>query len=169
MGFFKKQAPDTAEIARLKAEIAAMGARLDASDASKHELGTRVQGLVTRLDTPIAPPPSGPPPARPASVSPAELDVVRAQIQRLNDRLDTIDTRVTSISTELANQLSELSGDIDAMGDGQPPTEQAVGQIRDAQTRLANEQARYQIAFRQDLADLADRLVSDTKRSPPRS
>ena len=31
-------------------------------------------------------------------------------------------------------------------------------EMRDAQVKLANEQARYQIAFRQDIADLAERL-----------
>ena len=33
-----------------------------------------------------------------------------------------------------------------------------VTEMRDAQVKLANEQARYQIAFREDLADLAERL-----------
>ena len=36
--------------------------------------------------------------------------------------------------------------------------EQLLAPIRDAQARLANEQARYQIAFREDLAEIADRL-----------
>ena len=49
-------------------------------------------------------------------------------------------------------------GDIEAMGDRTPPSDDVVDELRDAQTRLAGEQARYQIAFRQDLAELADRL-----------
>ena len=64
----------------------------------------------------------------------------------------------TSTSTELANQISELSGDVDALGGDTPPSDEVVEELRDAQIRLASEQARYQIAFRQDLADLADRL-----------
>ena len=67
------------------------------------------------------------------------------------------------MSTELANQLTELGHDIDALnarppGDGEMPA--AVTELRDGQVRLANEQARYQIAFREDLA----RLASDLKR-----
>ncbi len=72
-----------------------------------------------------------------------------------------LDARVTSVSTELANQIAELGNDIDALnsrppGDGVDP--EAVGELRDGQVRLANEQARYQIAFREDLARLAEQL-----------
>src|SRR5687768_3969529 len=48
MGLFKKKTTDPGEIERLKADIAVMAARLDKSDADKHELGTAVQGIVTR-------------------------------------------------------------------------------------------------------------------------
>lgn len=175
MGLFKKRSADTEELDRLRAEIAAIGLRLEASDTSKRQLeqqlegmgsrvaaaesqgqhlDKRVGGIVERLDTPMAPP-SEPPPA---SVDSAELDLVRARIDRLADRLDEVDQRITSISTELANQISEISGDLESLGSKEAPTEQTVDELRDAQERLANEQARYQIAFRSDLADLADRL-----------
>ena len=72
--------------------------------------------------------------------------------------MDRVDARITSISTELAHQLTELSGEVDGLGANDPPTERVVDELRDAQTRLANEQARYQIQFRQDLAELAERL-----------
>ena len=65
---------------------------------------------------------------------------------------------MTSIATELANQITELSGDVEAIAKEHPPVDDVVTEVRDAQVRLANEQARYQIAFRQDLADLAERL-----------
>ena len=177
MGLFKKRATDPAEIERLKAEIAAMGARLeaadqrlaiadrrlDAADTVKTELGEQVRGIVTRLDTPIAPPPHEPPPSPPPppapAIDPAELSDVRHRLEELASRLDGIDLRITSISTELANQIVELSGEIEAASaGGAPPADELVEELRDAQTRLANEQARYQIAFRQDLAALADRL-----------
>src|SRR5262245_32053712 len=153
MGLFKKRG-DTAEMEAVKADIAAMAARLERADADKAELGSRVEGLVTRLDTPAPPPP---PPPQPAFTE-ADLDIFRARLQRLSDRLDQIDARVTSISTELANQLTELSGDLEALAKDHPPTDDVVTEIRDAQVRLANEQARYQIAFREDLAELAERL-----------
>lgn len=89
----------------------------------------------------------------------AEIGAVSAQVQRITDRIDQLDTRITSISTELANQITELSGEIDQRGDAEPASE-VVEQLRDAQVKLANEQARYQIAFRQDLANLADFLKS---------
>ena len=186
MGLFKKRATDPAEIDRLKAEIASMNNRLQASEAAKGELDTTVRGLVTRLETP-APPPPEPPPVVP-TVDPAELDKLNAKIerlanridddnrddensvlrpaveeltakmQRIGERIDQIDQRISSISNELANQITELSDDIEALGGREPATDDVVDELRDAQTRIAAEQARYQIAFRQDLAELADRL-----------
>ena len=186
MGLFKRRADNSEEIEQLKSQIASMGARLEATDVAKQQLVDQVGGIAARLDTP--PPPEPPPPPRPtvdpaelASVrarvdgltsrvdelgerkpppasDPAELDEIRSSIDRLVSRIDDVDRRITSISTELANQISELSGDLEQLGGNEPPTEQVVDELRDAQTRLANEQARYQIAFRQDMADLADRL-----------
>ncbi|NNE12668.1 MAG: hypothetical protein HKN41_10560 [Ilumatobacter sp.] len=80
------------------------------------------------------------------------------RLQRVNARIEEIDQRITSISTELANQLTELSTELDAIHSAQPPDGETVDELRDSQTRLAEEQARYQIAFRKDLAELADRL-----------
>jgi DNA repair exonuclease SbcCD ATPase subunit len=156
MGLFKKRA-DPAELEAIKADIAAMAARLDRADADKDELGSRVHSLTTRLETPTPPPPPPPEPVQPA-VTTADLDILRARLQRLSDRLDEVDARITSISTELANQITELSGDIESIAKEHPPTDDIVTEIRDAQVKLANEQARYQIAFRDDLADLAERL-----------
>jgi hypothetical protein len=164
MGLFKKRT-DPAEMEAIKADIAAMAARLDQADADKADLGSRVQKLTTRLDTPISPPPAEPPPPPvdpTPPISEAELDMLRARVQRLFDRMDQIDARITSISTELANQLTELSGDVEALSTAQAAPNGAVDgivdEIREAQVRLAGEQARYQIAFREDLAELAERL-----------
>jgi type I site-specific restriction endonuclease len=155
MGLFKKRS-DPAELEAIRADIAAMAARLDRTDADKDELGSRVHRLTTRLETPMTPPPP-PEPVKPA-LTDADLDMLRARLQRVSDRLDEVDTRITSISTELANQINELSGDVEGIAKEHPPTDDVVTEIRDAQVRLANEQARYQIAFREDLADLAERL-----------
>ena len=187
MGLFKKKAADTGELDRLKADITAMAARLDKADTDKHELGSKVQGIVTRLDTPIAPPPGPPPePPKPA-VTEADINMLQARLQRLNDRIDAIDARITSIATELANQINELAGEVgtltvannqpawneadqdgDAAADAAAQAAAAAAlagaaeaiavEIRDAQVKLANEQARYQIAFRNDLAEMAERL-----------
>ena len=158
MGIFKKRA-DPAELEAIKADIAAMAARLDRSDADKDELGSRVHSLTTKLETPATPTPPPPPPEPPKpAITEADLDILRARLQRLSDRLDAVDARITSISTELANQITELSGDVESIAKEHPPTDDIVVEVRDAQVKLANEQARYQIAFREDLADLAERL-----------
>jgi hypothetical protein len=85
-----------------------------------------------------------------------------AAASALHDKLTTLDDRVTSVSTELANQLNELGHDIDALA-SRPPHDagvdpEALAAVREGQVKLANEQARYQIAFREDLARLAQEL-----------
>lgn len=190
MGLFKKRATDPAEIERLQAEIAAMGARLNAADAAKIDLDHTVQGIAERLDASTPPPPAPPPPAPPptsigvdtsgldeltervarlaeqvaetpadepdSASGAAEIERIGKEVERIGRRLEDVDARITSISTELANQITELGAEVDI--NGAVPTDAVVSELRDAQTRLAGEQARYQIAFRQDLAELADRL-----------
>jgi DNA repair exonuclease SbcCD ATPase subunit len=94
------------------------------------------------------------------------LTALEARLESLAERLDSLDGRLTAISTELANQLSELGNDIEALNSRDPGTPldaAAVDELRDAQTRLASEQARYQIAFREDLARLAEQLRRPTE------
>jgi hypothetical protein len=162
MGLFKRRSEEAGDLERLRVGLGELRERLDESDAAKAELGSKIRSLTDRLETPItAPPPEPPTPAvvRP-TVDVAELEAVRAQIARLTVRLEALDRRITTISTELANQLGELSDDIDTLGkrtEADTVDEAALVALRDAQTRLANEQARYQIAFRQDLAEIAER------------
>ena len=68
---------------------------------------------------------------RQVTVEPAEVEQLRAELaslreavdhhgsttQALHDKLAALDDRVTSVSTELANQLTELGHDIDALTD----------------------------------------------------
>jgi hypothetical protein len=89
------------------------------------------------------------------------LTAVEARLDALGERLDALDGRLTAVATELANQLAELGNDIEAINGREPGTpldEATVDELRDTQTRLAAEQARYQIAFREDLARLAEQL-----------
>jgi hypothetical protein len=84
------------------------------------------------------------------------------RVEELAGEIAALDARVTSVSTELVNQLTELGHDIDALnshpnGNGNG-TDAVVAELRDGQVRLANEQARYQIVFREDLARLATEL-----------
>jgi uncharacterized coiled-coil DUF342 family protein len=113
-------------------------------------------------------------------------DSVDERIAELRDQLDelvrqtsSIDARVSSVSMELANQLTELSSDIDELNRRSSQTgdssgsdvdtaqleariaerlDAAMDDVLDSTERLAAEQARYEIAFRADLAELAERI-----------
>ncbi|MAT04838.1 MAG: hypothetical protein CL424_07330 [Acidimicrobiaceae bacterium] len=150
---------DPAEVDRLRSDLLRLSTRVDERPATPRAptvdpadlaaVRDEVGRLHQRLDEQ--------PPVVPGS-DPAELAEVRTMVERLTTRLDEVDARITSISTELANQISEISNDVEAIGGAEPPTDEVVDELRGAQTRLANEQARYQIAFRHDLAELAERL-----------
>jgi hypothetical protein len=149
-----------------------------------------------------APPPPPPPPSLTAptiSVDDTRIDRIEERLAALDDsrteadeklgeiaaHAARIDDRVTNISTELANQLTELSSDIDYVSQGLPTGSGAspidpevieaklqqrideeidaklgieLDEVRTSAERLAMEQARYEIRFRQDLAELADRI-----------
>lgn len=89
---------------------------------------------------------------------------VRAQLGLLAEKVGAIDARVNQVSLELTNQLTELSGDLDRVGDRADAVEMIeqltarIEEVTGGQQRLATEQARYAIQFREDLAELADRL-----------
>ena len=80
MGLFKKRSTDPEQIEHIKAEIASMSARLNASEAAKTELDHTVRGLADRLDAPSPPPPSPlstpPPPAPPWPPAPTVVTAV---------------------------------------------------------------------------------------------
>jgi len=110
------------------------------------------------------------------------VDDLNERFGEIAEKVSTIDTRVTNVSFELANQLTELSRDIEMISDQhgatlEQPTvpstaaiddqiddrigdqlDSALDGVRKSTEKLASEQARYEIQFRQDLADLADRL-----------
>jgi len=110
------------------------------------------------------------------SIEKMAREVLRAQVAELltrtgandtearavREHMAVLDQRLTNVSTELANQLSELGRDIDGLGQRIPEvaegtvSDEVVDALRGGQVKLANEQARYEIAFRQDLATLAE-------------
>ncbi|MEO7370467.1 MAG: hypothetical protein ABIZ69_06385 [Ilumatobacteraceae bacterium] len=89
------------------------------------------------------------------------------EARAVRDHMAVLDQRLTNVSTELVNQLSELGRDIDGLGQRIPEVaegnvgDDVVDALRGGQVKLANEQARYEIAFRQDLATLAEQLRHD--------
>jgi chromosome segregation ATPase len=84
---------------------------------------------------------------------------------KLATTVESLDARITQVGSEVTHQLTELSGDIESL---EVRTKQLAEEtaklpsdlstvLRD-QEELALEQARYQIAFRQDLADAIEML-----------
>jgi chromosome segregation ATPase len=78
----------------------------------------------------------------------------------LSERLSRIEATVTGLGSELSRQLHELGSDIETLTQkvDDDSALQIIESVKSAQVRLANEQARYEIAFRQDLAALAESL-----------
>ncbi len=110
----------------------------------------------------------------------SEIATLREQLTAITERMSAVDARVTGVSTELANQLTELSRDIDELNrrsvqervddetvDADTTEiearlaerlDAAIDDVLDTTEKLAAEQARYEIQFRADLAELAERL-----------
>lgn len=93
----------------------------------------------------------------------------REQLEALLARLSGLDARIVQVGHEVTHQLGELSGDIDTLSarsnklasdiDELTALPQMVDGVKSDQARLANEQARYEIAFRQDLAEIVEMLT----------
>jgi len=90
----------------------------------------------------------------------AERSSLADRLEEIAARAEAVDVRLTTVSTELARQLDELGSELTGgESTGLDDTvEEIFTELREGQTRLANEQARYQIAFRQDLANLVEQL-----------
>ena len=88
------------------------------------------------------------------------LSLVTALTNGLDQKIAIIDTRLTTMTTELSHQLHELGSEIESLAQASQETasHEALEQLRVNQTRIANEQARYEIAFRQDLAEIIEQI-----------
>jgi uncharacterized protein YdcH (DUF465 family) len=63
------------------------------------------------------------------------------------------------MTTAITNQLHELDSEIDRLAKtADAASAETVSELRANQVRIAGEQARYAIALRQDLAELAELL-----------
>lgn len=145
--------------AELDHRLGTAGARLVGLEQGVDTIGQQVEGLA------------------------AANDENASQLAALSEQASVIDSRVTNVSTELTNQLVELSRDIETLNQGDQEAGTSTGNsagapfdsteleariaervdvamddVLDATERLAAEQARYEIRFRADLAELADRL-----------
>ncbi|MFM2045984.1 MAG: hypothetical protein RL383_61 [Actinomycetota bacterium] len=90
----------------------------------------------------------------------AALDAEKRANHDTVERLNVIEQRLVSLGNELAHQIHEMGNEIEKLASRE--TDGSLGEIAESlritQVRLAQEQARYEIAFRQDLAALADQL-----------
>lgn len=155
MGWFRKTPKTAEEFAQVKQEMDKLREAMERHDiratALTNSLNSQpdIPALVGRVD------------ALDTSVAKRNDAAVTAQLDQMSKRLEDLDARITAVSTELANQISELGGDIDALqkrAESEPMTDEIADALRESQERLAGEQARYQIAFREDLAKLAEQL-----------
>lgn len=90
----------------------------------------------------------------------AALDEEKKANREGAERLSVIEARLMSLGSELANQIHEMGNEIEKLAarEGEGSFAEVAETLRTTQVRLAQEQARYEIAFRQDLAALADQL-----------
>ena len=155
MGWFRKTPKTAEELAQVKQELDELRQAMERHDIQASALTNTLNSqpdlpaLVGRID------------ALDTSIADRNDAAVAAQLDQISKRLDDLDARVTSVSTELVNQISELGGEIDALqkrAASEPMSDEVADMLRDSQERLASEQARYQIAFREDLAKLAEQL-----------
>ena len=88
------------------------------------------------------------------------LSFVTAMTNGLDQKISVIDQRVTKMTTELSHQIHELGSEIESLTKSSQDnaSREALEQLRVNQIRIANEQARYEIAFRQDLAELVEQI-----------
>lgn len=152
MGLFSRRRARAAALAQSRAEeIQRLGTELDA-------IRTQLSGL---LDRSLQPPVSPPPRLVDAEQLDHSLDDLRAHLVRLDEQVARSDERITRLTNELANQLSELGNEIEHLGANPQvlePLARHLEELQSSQVHLANEQVRYQIALREDLAQLAERL-----------
>jgi hypothetical protein len=136
-GFFKRTIDIPTDVDRVKSEVGRLSETMQRYD----ERAKQVEDAL--------------------AIQPDGAGELAARIDAIAEQLTALEGRLTSVVTELSNQLSELGNDIETLNSresGTPIDEGTVEELRDTQTRLATEQARYQIAFREDLARLAEQL-----------
>ena len=148
--------------ANLPDQLAALNTRV----SEVHGRGVDVDRIFERLDQ--------------LSTNMPSTDALHDEINRLAQRIASsegdarlardqaaaLEERLGSISTELANQLGELSLELDHLATQEPvgahvagvTDDEAVAALKASQVKLATEQARYEITFREDLAALAEQV-----------
>jgi hypothetical protein len=167
MPLFRRRSEPDPQLAELTNQIALLRARLDAME----EAASRLPPPRPAAAHPL-PPPSVDPLTAPVRKAlddlAARLDA--AEQARIADR-DRVDTRLTELSTTVTDQLHELSGGLQTQEErlaafraelealAADSDDERYDDLLERQTRIANEVARQEIAFHEELAALADRLA----------
>src|SRR4051794_25388488 len=143
----------TTEVSALQARLAELEARLSAADARLDEVSSALTSQLHELS--------------------GELESSHRSVDQRVNALDSLtagrlaaaekaqDERLATFRAELEALMAE-HGNGDADADGGDTTAR-LEELLERQTRIANEVARHEIAFQQELAALADRLG----RQPP--
>jgi predicted nucleic acid-binding Zn-ribbon protein len=94
-----------------------------------------------------------------------QAEAEQSALASLLQQVATMETRITGMGAELSRQLHELGTDIEKLQQhaDNDTVNETVHALKLAQIRLAAEQARYEITFRQDLADLANELLKRSR------
>lgn len=158
--------PVTSTDPQLLARLEALAAKVEVADA----LGAQLAALQQRVDE-LQSAPAGADASAITSGLAAQLAQLAERISASDiatrhaaEQVATLDQRLAAVSTELANQLRELGNDIDGLAAHQNDaaggvvSDEVLDAIRSGQVKLAAEQARYEIAFREDLAALAEQV-----------
>ena len=95
-----------------------------------------------------------------------DLDAAQRQIEsmastneKVIDEIRSLDDRLSHMGREFANQIHEMATGIDKLEKhADSVSAETISELQGVQARLATEQVRYEIAFRQDLAEIADQL-----------
>lgn len=89
------------------------------------------------------------------------LTTERMTAQSIAERIAALEGRVSGMGSELSRQLHELGNEIEELSKraDEAGVMDVVDALKASQVRLATEQARYEITFRQDLAALANKLL----------
>ena len=95
----------------------------------------------------------------------AQAETERQGMASLLEKVVAMDSRITGMGAELSRQLHELGTDIEKLqaNDNDDEILNTIHTLKSSQIRLATEQARYEITFRQDLAALANELLKRSR------
>ena len=93
------------------------------------------------------------------------LEAEKAGNRATAEKLALIEQRLVNMGNELSHQLHEMGNEIEQLSKdgGESVSAEILVALKESQIKLAQEQARYQIVFRQDLAALADQVQKRAK------